>query len=111
MKSRLYRLLDVTRKENLELTERVMQLEKELICEREINDDLMNAYGRVHDLYMKEKKVNDTLVKHSHILFEKLSKMQELRQHFPKPKVEARKPTSEELEDLFKETIADGTKD
>ena len=121
MNSRLLRLLDVTRKENKELSERVAQLEKELEDAWIINDQLSNSYAKTWGDLLHERKVNDSLVKHSHILFEKLRSMETIRMVLPKvkevkiPTLEERykaiKPTLDDLEDIFKGSIADGTKD
>lgn len=121
MNSRLYRLLDITRKENKELSERVAQLEKELEDTLIINDQLSNCYAKTYGELLHERKVNDSLVKHSHILFEKILSMEEDKKDVPKEKeikiptleerVKAVKPTIDDLEEMFKETIADGTKD
>lgn len=121
MNSRLLRLLDVTRKENKELSERVAQLEKELEDTLIINEQLSNAYAKTWGDLLHERKVNESLVKHSHVLFEKLACMQKIRMVKPKvkevkiptleEKYKATKPTLDDLEDIFKGRIADGTKD
>lgn len=121
MNSRLLRLLDVTRKENKELSERVAQLEKELEDAWTINDQLSSAYAKTWGNLLHERKVNESLVKHSHVLFEKLASMQKIRMVLPKVKevkiptleerYKATKPTLDDLEDIFKGSIADGTKD
>lgn len=118
MQSRLFKLLDETRKQNFELSEKVEFLEKELELERKILGDLLDRYGDLYQKYEHEKKLTDTLVKHSHILFQKLESMQKVRMVLPNikevivdPNQVAHKPTQAELEDIFKESIVHGKKD
>ena len=123
MNSRLLRLLDVTRKENKELSERVAQLEKELEDTLIINEQLSNAYAKTCGDLLHERKVNESLVKHSHILFKKLCDMEEEKKKNDNSKREKEKiaelaekykamtPTIDDLEVFFKGSIANGTKD
>ena len=120
MASRVLLNYDRIRCENAELLDKVNDLKEALEIERKIVNELHDSYGRVHDLYMHELKVNASLVKHSHILFETLNKMQQECGYLPnikKVKIDKsrvgkpHKPSQDELEALFMESIADGKKD
>ena len=117
MNSRLFRLLVETRKQNVELLEKIDSLERQLAIESKLLNGVLESYGSLYEQYEHEKKNNDVLVKHSHILFEKLSSMQKIKMVLPNvkevvvdPSKVAHKPTYEELEDIFKGDIARGKK-
>lgn len=90
--------------QNKELREHINHLEKMIEGLVKENCSLIDKVADLRKQYEHECKVNDSLIKHSYILFEYLANSKGT-------KSVAFKPTPNDLELFFKDSIANGTKD